>query len=110
MWQRVAAFFSFLAIAGALLAPGSMLAEEVRTGKLSGLCAASTSAADAGIADILAENTHCDSCGSLAFTLPSFTAQGLCGKPDGRISQVRPAFGLAVLVAGLPPSRGPPLF
>lgn len=70
MWQRIAAFFSFLALASALLAPSALLAEEVRTGKLGGLCGFSSVASGVqGDADSDAVQTHCNACGSSAAVL-----------------------------------------
>ena len=70
MWQRIAAFFSFVALASALLAPSALLAEEVRTGKLGGLCGISgVSGAEQGDADGAPPQNHCDACGSSAKVL-----------------------------------------
>jgi hypothetical protein len=65
LWQRIAAFFSFVALASALLAPSALLAKEVRTGKLGGLCGTSSVLiGDQGAADAASPQSHCDACGS----------------------------------------------
>ena len=89
-----------------------MLAEEVRTGQLGGLCLANTAgntALDAS-GDAAPANAHCDSCGSQAFALPPFAAQTLPSYPGHQVADVDLPFDLAALVEGLPPSRGPPAY
>jgi hypothetical protein len=106
LWRRVAAFLSFLAVLGALVAPAAMLAEEVRTGKLGGVCLVNT--ADAG-GDAAAAGSHCDLCGSFALVLPAFAAQALPSQPALNVVCTSLPFDLATRVEGLPPSRGPPV-
>jgi hypothetical protein len=107
LWARFAAWLGFMAVAAALLAPVSMLAEEVRTGKLGGLCNAGK-ALSQGTDDSSPPASHCELCGS--------SGPGLLSSP--------PAVGLSVAVTaaafvvrepvhsasspGLPFSRGPP--
>ena len=107
LWKRIAAFLSFVAVLAALIGPAAMLAEEVRTGKLGGLCLVSTPTDGSG--DVTPAGSHCDSCGSLAFALPPFTAQPLPSQPGQRVAGLAFSFDLAGLVEGLPPSRGPPV-
>ena len=110
LWKRIAAFLSFVAVLSALIAPASALAEEVRTGKLGGVCSVSTAMGGGGSSgDAAPAGSHCDSCGSLAFALPPFAAQALPSKPSHHLAGVVFSFDLAALVEGLPPSRGPPL-
>jgi len=106
LWRRVAAFLSFLAVLSALVAPASMLAEEVRTGKLGGLCLVNTATNTAG--DFAPAGSHCDMCGSFALVLPAFTAQPLPSQPSQQVSGIDLPFDLAARISGLPPSRGPP--
>ena len=108
--KRIAAFLSFVAVMSALIAPAFALAEEVRTGKLGGVCSVSTSLGGGGSSgDAAPVGSHCDSCGSLAFALPPFAAPALPSKPSHNVAGVVLSFDLAALVEGLPPSRGPPL-
>jgi hypothetical protein len=106
LWKRIAAFLSLVAVLSALVAPAATLAEEVRTGKLGGVCLVNTSADVNG--DAAPSGSHCDSCGSLAFALPPFTAQTLPSQPDQQVAGIDLSFDLAARISGLPPSRGPP--
>jgi hypothetical protein len=110
LWKRVAAFLSFLAVLSALSAPASMLAEELRTGKLGGLCQVNTAAnaASVGSGDAVPAGSHCDLCGSCALVLPAFAAQTLPSQPSQQVAGVELPFDLAAAISGLPPSRGPP--
>jgi hypothetical protein len=87
-----------------------MLAEEVRTGKLGGLCLVNTASATAAdMADDAAPaGPHCDMCCSFALVLPAFTAQTLPTQPGQQVAGIDLPFVLAAAISGLPPSRGPP--
>lgn len=102
LWRRVAAFLSFLAVLSALIAPATMLAEEVRTGKLGGICLVNTGG------DTAPASSHCDMCGSFALVLPAFAVQALPSQPGQRVAGVYLPFDLAAAISGLPPCRGPP--
>ena len=106
LWKRIAALLSFLAVVSALIAPASMLAEEVRTGKLGGICLVNNAVDASG--DTAPAGSHCDLCGSLAFALPSFALQPLPSQPCQHVAGVLLSFDLAARISGLPPSRGPP--
>ena len=106
LWKRIAAFLSFVAVLSALIAPASTLAEDVRTGKLGGLCLVNTAVDGSG--DVTPSGAHCDSCGSLAFALPPFAAQTLPSQPGQQVAGFDLSFDLAARTNGLPPSRGPP--
>ncbi|MFN5938762.1 MAG: hypothetical protein ACK44C_00115 [Polaromonas sp.] len=110
LWRRIAAFLSFLAVLSALVAPAAVLAEELRTGKLGGLCQVNTASATAGgtADDAALTGSHCDMCGSFALVLPAFTAQTLPTQPDQQVAGIDLQFVLAAAISGLPPSRGPP--
>jgi hypothetical protein len=110
LWRRVAALLSFLAVLLALIAPASMLAEEVRTGKLGGLCLVNSASGIAGdtVGDAAPAGSHCDLCGSFALVLPAFTAQTLPSQPSQQVAGVDFPFDRAAAISGLPPSRGPP--
>jgi hypothetical protein len=112
LWARVAAWLGLLAVFSALVAPATVLAEEVRTGKLGGLCSAQLrGAADpaSGGEAALQVGSHCDWCSSVGLAPPLLLtsallpiASGPClGVPD---SPAR----LAASITGLPFSRGPP--
>ena len=100
----------------ALLAPVSMLAADMRMGKLGGLCSANSSlkaspasqSAGEGGADSQT-GAHCGLCGSVALAPPPLFSQPPAGLPAS--SQLA-AYGNGVVapaaVPGLPPSRGPP--
>lgn len=95
----------------ALLAPVSLLAEEVRTGKLGGICslrADSGNVADAGSGVAPHAGTHCDLCGASGW-LPQPLA--VCAIPCFAGQQVADAgfpADVTVKPPGLPFSRGPP--
>ena len=129
IWVRFAAFLSFLAIFLALVAPASMLAQELRTGKLGGICSftsASTSTSISLAAQTFADafasldnnkpdhndaRTHgasCELCGTLGLVLPILVV----ASNGPFVSNELVAFFLPPPVApsdpGLPFSRGPP--
>lgn len=110
LWKRIAAFLSFLAVLSALSAPASVVAEDLRTGKLGGLCSVNmaTNTVPDGSGEAAASGSHCDACASLAFALPAFASQSLPSQPDQQLAGIELSFDLAALVEGLPPSRGPP--
>ena len=84
-----------------------MLAEEVRTGKLGGICLVNTASNTAG--DTAPAGSHCDMCGSFALVLPVFAAQTLPSQPGQQVAGADLPFNLAAAISGLPPSRGPPV-
>ncbi len=108
LWARFAAWLGFLAVFAALLAPVSMLAEDVRTGQLGGLCSVA-GGNQPGSDDASPTGGHCDLCGSAGLAL-------LPQNPSG----ARPATVTAMVLVfedvvrstsspGLPFSRGPPV-
>jgi hypothetical protein len=107
LWARFAAWLGFVAVAAALLAPVSMLAEEVRTGKLGGLCNAGK-ALSQGTDDSSSPASHCELCGSAGpGLLPSQQAVGFSVAVTAMAFAVRQPVRLASS-PGLPFSRGPP--
>ncbi len=119
-WSRFAAFLSFVAVLSSLLAPINMLAEEVRTGKLGGLCSANISvttslvsqnAGDVGSGGVSQMGSHCDLCGSLTLVPPPLPVVAMPALPTGdqRVSLYRSVV-LAAAIPGLPPGRGPPSY
>jgi hypothetical protein len=114
MWARLATWLSFLAVAAALWAPVSMLAQDVRTGKLGGICSVNTfdaaSAASSGNTDGDAAQSgmRCDLCGSLALVLPALPEAAVaCFAGNEVVAAGVPAASSAA-IPGLPFSRGPP--
>lgn len=114
LWARFAAWLGFLAVFSALLAPVSMLAEDVRTGKLGGLCTVASGASSTAAGDLPGGDesspaaAHCDLCGSAGPGLPPPYQAGVFPAP---IPAMVAVFDDAVRSAsspGLPFSRGPP--
>ena len=112
VWARFAACLSFLAVLSALVAPASMLAEEVRTGKLGSICSVNTATAgnpDAGDDNALQTGSHCDWCASLGLAAPPMLASAtLFTAPVKHLARAESPANLAASVTGLPFSRGPP--
>jgi hypothetical protein len=119
LWSRFAAFLSFVAVLSALLAPTSMLAEEVRTGKLGGICSAKSSvntslasqnAGDVG-GGVSQTGSHCDLCGSLTLAPPPLPAAAMPALPTGdQLASLDRPIVLSGAIPGLPPGRGPPSY
>lgn len=112
MWARVAALLSFLAVLSALWAPVSMLAQDVRSGQLGGICslnnAASGSSADAGTGDAPQAGSHCDLCGALGWALPPLAIGVIPSFAGQQVAALHFPANPATAVTGLPFSRGPP--
>ena len=111
VWARLAAFLSFLAVLSALLAPVSMLAEEVRTGQLGGICgvkAASSGNPDSGSGDAPQPGSHCDLCGALGWALPPLTISVSPCFAGQQVAAADFPADATTAVTGLPFSRGPP--
>ena len=112
-WVRVAAWLGLLAVFSALVTPAALLAEEVRTGKLGGLCSAqsrvATDPASGGDTGLQA-GSHCDWCSSVGLAPPRLPALALLSTaPVPRMALHDFPADLAASVTGLPFSRGPPL-
>jgi len=111
VWERLAAWLAFLAVLSALWAPVSMLAQDVQTGKLGGICSVNTASSHAGgdaTDDDASTGLRCDLCGSLGLALPPLavaTASCFSGTVVA-VADVPATTGAAV--PGLPFSRGPP--
>ena len=113
-WSRFAAFLSFVAVLSALLAPVSMLAQDVQSGKLGGICSLNNFAAsnvDDGAATGGSEEakaSHCDMCGSPGVVLPLLALLVIPTFAGSEVAAVFLPADKAAFVAGLPFSRGPP--
>lgn len=83
-----------------------MLAEDVRTGQLGGLCSAGQPGSD----DASSDHGHCDLCGSTGLALPPLERAAAC--PDAVTAMVVVLEDAVRSAAspGLPFSRGPPAF
>lgn len=96
----------------ALLAPVSMLAEEVRTGQLGSICGVNAASSHSGIGsgsdDSPQAGSPCDLCGMLGLALPPLTVSAIPCFPGNQLVAVYSLAGLATVVTGLPFSRGPP--
>jgi hypothetical protein len=113
VWERLAAWLAFLAVLSALWAPVSMLARDVQTGKLGGICSVDTAsssasgdASDDGAGG--ATSLRCDLCSSPGLVLPPLpVAASPCFSGTAvAVADVPANAGAAV--PGLPFSRGPP--
>jgi hypothetical protein len=111
MWARLAAFLSFLAVLSALLAPVSMLAEEVRTGKLGGICSVNTAVAgdsDSGTGDAPQSGSHCELCGALGLALLPLAFFAIPCFAGSQVASADFPAAASAAIPGLPFSRGPP--
>ena len=111
MRARLGVFLSFLAVLAALLAPLSLLAEEVRTGKLGSICSASGALAghgDDGAGQAPPAHSHCDWCSSLGLALPPLPVSRIPCFPGFQVADLALSVDPAAAITGLPFSRGPP--
>jgi len=101
-------------VLSALLAPVSMLAEEVRTGKLGGTCTVATASsgdqpASGGEGEHQAgSGSHCDWCGSSGVMVAHWPAPVHFPALDHSAPAVVLATVFPASALGLPFSRGPP--
>lgn len=114
MWARLATWLSFLAVAAALWAPVSMLAQDVRTGKLGGVCSVNTfdivsaDSSDSGSGDVAQSGVRCDLCGSLALVLPALPEAAAPCFAGNQVAAADFPAATSAAIPGLPFSRGPP--
>ena len=115
-WTRLAALLSLLAVFLALVAPVSMLAEEVRTGKLGGICSVNTAASPAADTDSSTESgtahagSQCELCGTMGLVLPPLPLPEAHCPTGGLLLALEVPTAFSAAVTGLPFSRGPPAF
>ena len=114
-WARLAILLGLVAVFSALVAPVSMLAKEVRTGKLGGICAVNTAAfvaadaarsTDSGAAQA---GSHCELCGSLGLALLPLPFADVPRLASSAVLAFKVPAGFSAAVSGLPFSRGPPV-
>lgn len=105
-YRRLASWLSLVALCSALLAPASVLAQELRAGHWIGLCGTGSDLAPAGTQDG-SDGGHCGLCalpglalppGSRAFGGPMVQAMGVTSLPAG----------LPAAAPALAAIRGPP--
>lgn len=96
-----------MAVFAALIAPVSVLAEDVRTGQLGGLCSASGGGQPAGD-DATPASGHCDLCGSAGLAMPPLAQSGACAATATAMAAVFEHAVRSASSPGLPFSRGPP--
>lgn len=111
-WVRLAFWLGLVAVFSALLAPVSLLAQDVQSGKLGGLCSvastAATGALDASDGDSPSMGGHCELCGSTALGLPPLQHRGVLAAPVTAMATVVADAVRSASSPGLPFSRGPP--
>jgi hypothetical protein len=108
LWSRIAAWFGVLAVLSALLAPVSMLAADVQSGKLGGLCSVSNSLPGGGGSGDSAGSARCDLCGSAGLALAAFDLLTIPCAPGEQTAAADFPAATSAAVPGLPFSRGPP--
>lgn len=111
VWSRFAAWLGFLAVLSALVTPVSLLAEEVRTGKLGGICslrAVPGNGPDAGLDAAPHAGTHCELCGAPGWLLPPLAVCAIQSFAGQQLADDGFPADVAVRPTGLPYSRGPP--
>lgn len=113
MWACLAAWLGFLAVLSALLAPVSMLAEQVRTGKLGGVCSvgavSSSGSYGAGAGDNAQPGSHCEFCGTPGGLAPPPVVVAIAHYAGDQVAIADVPSARAARLPGLPFSRGPPL-
>ena len=96
----------------ALLTPVSLLAEEVRTGKLGGICslrAVPGTSPDAGSDAAPPAGTHCELCGAPGWLLPPLAVRAIPCFAGEQVANADFPADVAGGPPGLPFSRGPPV-
>jgi hypothetical protein len=101
---------SFLAVLSALVAPVSVLAQDVGSGKLSGLCYAEpmVGGAQQGAPESAQPGGHCSLCASAGLPPPPLAAPSQALVFSHALALRMAPSDRAVIVSGLPFSRGPP--
>ena len=105
-YKHLALGLSLLALCSALLAPASVLAQELRDGQWIGLCSAAQNSAPSGHAD--ADGGHCDMCGLPGLVLDLPEPKGFDGPALRAQAVAAQTLRVPVPADGPPPIRGPP--
>ena len=111
VWARLTAWLSFLAVLSALWAPVSMLAQDVRSGQLAGICSVNAEPANisgAGLGGVPQAGAHCELCASLGWVPPLLAVLVIPSSPGQQVAVVDVPANLSAAIPGLPFSRGPP--
>lgn len=106
IWRRFAALLGLLAVLAALFAPVAMLAQDVQSGALAGLCKAALGSGDAGESSA---QPHCDLCGSAGLALAPPPLAAPAAAPGSTLADADVPADTGAAVPGLPFSRGPPV-
>ncbi len=111
MWIRFAACFSFLAVLAALAAPVSLLAQDVASGKFGGLCYAEPvlDVLQQGETEAAHPGAHCSLCASTGLALLPLAVFTQAPVLSYELALRMAPSDRAVIVSGLPFSRGPPV-
>ncbi len=104
----MAVALAFLAVLSGLVTPSSMLAKEVQTGKLSGLCSSTTAFTGVDQSDEPDPNPHCDWCGSSVVASILLPEIAIPSFPGTRVVTQSFASDTSAAIVGLPFNRGPP--
>ncbi len=95
----------------ALLAPVSMLAQDVRTGKLGGICSVNTTLASSSASspdDAPQAASHCELCGVLGLALLPPAVSAIPSFAGSQLAAADFPAAASAAIPGLPFSRGPP--
>jgi hypothetical protein len=101
---------SFLAVLSALLAPVSVLAQDVGSGKFGGLCYAEpmVDGAQQGAPEPVHPGGHCSLCASAGLLPPPLASASQTLVFSHALALRMAPSDRAIIVRGLPFSRGPP--
>jgi hypothetical protein len=102
---------SFLAVAAALAAPVSLLAQDVASGKFGGICYAEPvlESVQHGEPEASHASGHCSVCGSTGLALPLLAVASQAPVLSYELALRMVPSDRAIVVSGLPFSRGPPV-
>lgn len=95
----------------ALLAPASMLAQDMRSGKLGGVCSAGASwgGSPEAAGDSAKAGAHCELCASVGLVMPPPPGTAIPCFAGHAVAPAGVPAQLAASDPGLPYSRGPPV-
>ena len=89
-----------------------MLAQDVRSGKLSGICTVNIASSDAGIdstdGNAASAGQRCDLCGSAGLVLPPLPVANVSCATGTAVAVADIPATTGTAITGLPFSRGPP--
>lgn len=106
--RYLALWLSLLALAAALLAPASVLAQEMRTGIWTGLCSAAPATEDAAQSHASGEGGHCGLCVLPGPALPPARLASVAPPAGTQLAPAPALVGLAAQASERPRIRAPP--